>query len=860
MNRSSRHRTTPMQQTLIASAISALFAVAGNNAMAACSGSFNSAGDQGSSPCLSIQFDPGSDATTAVTLTNNGGTSGITNASGTANIGSVIFSNGSGANVTGSVGASGTGSLNSISGGAGWVTFSNANPVYANTVSFNGASTLNFTHGLTGTTLDFNGQNGYVFLGNYSTASNLSLTTLVAGGGAVGTGSGSLYIYGNTTISGAIGSATNQLRALSFDSVSTTVSFSTASQPVYAVTTGGSGSVSFAGGLAGTTLNVGGTSYSSLAVQIGAGKNLAANVTNYVNGGGSVEFLGSTTIANNFGVSASQGLSQIKFDGGNASIGGDLHTTNTANSILISNGATATYSANQAFSGRMTLGATGVLDLGSYTVTGATTGNKSDLVTVAGSTIKTSLISDATNSSGKMSVDGTNTVIATGTNVVVSVPVNVSITNGRQFTILSAANGSSVGAVSISDDSAVLNFTQVADTTNLTLQANRSGGGYVAAAGLTSSSQTFGPSSVLDQLASSGTASGDMLTVTSTLDGYNSSQLNTALRRAAPVSNHSISLPVITSANASLGLSESRLASLRGESSPIASTGVRGLAAGDSGANQAVWVKVLGNKGRQSAKDGFDGYKTSTYGLGLGADVRLPSDWTVGVGLTYGHTTVDQQDQLLGDSTTIRSGQLTGYAGKEFGPAYLDVLVSYAALNFDSTRATALSRTASGSYNGHALAAKVGGGYKIALGNGSTVIPMASLETTSLKRNSYTETGAGALNVSYSDTTTNRTQSSLGVRLVNDQTTGSNGKLKLEGRLAWLHDFNDSGTDITGSFTGGGGVFVTNGQKIAKDGWNLGLGSSYTYGQGTSVSVQYDHEGRSGYHADSLQLVGRWLF
>jgi len=832
----------------IAVAIGAMFGIASGSAMAVCTGTYSSAGAQGVSSCAQQVFAAGSDATTTVSITagaNLGGT--ITNTTGTAGVGSVTFLGNS--NVTGNVGAASPGNLKAITAGAGFVQFSGANQVFADAVTLNGTNLLYFTHGLSGATLNFNGNDGTVLMG----IGDVSLTTLTAGGGAVGTGAGTLLFSSNSIVSGVVGSATNQLKSLGINGV---VTFSNASQAVYAVTTNGSGTATFAGGLAGTTV----IADSGLTAKIGAGKNLAAAVTTATNNRGTLEFLGATTVANQFGSSASLGLAQVKFDTGTVSIGDNIYTTNAANSILIGNGATATYTASKAFSGRMTLGATGVLDLGTYTLSGATTNNKSDLVTVAGSTIKTTLISDAANSSGKMTVDGTNTVIATGTNVVVNAPSNLTITDGRQFKIVGATSGSGVGTVTITDNSAVLNFTQVADTTNLIIQANRAAGGYVASAGLTTSSTAYASSTVLDTVAAAGTATGDMLTVINTLNAYDATQLNAALRKAAPVANSSVWLPVFETVSASVGLSENRLASLRGDTSLAASGTTTGLAAGDAAKDSAFWLKGLGNWGSQGAKDGFDGYKTRTYGIGLGADTRLPSDWTVGLGFTYGNTDIDQQDFRTGDSTKIRSGQLTGYAGREFGASYLDVMLSYANLQFDTSRATALARKATGSFGGDAWTAKVGGGYRIGLGGASTLIPMASLQTTILTQKAYTETGAGALNMSVNGTTTTRTQSSLGARLVNDSRTATGGDLKLEGRLAWLHDFNDNRIDSTGTFTGGGASFTTNGQKIAQDGWNLGGGATYAYAKGTTASLQYDHEGRSGYSSDSVQIVGRWAF
>ena len=382
---------------------------------------------------------------------------------------------------------------------------------------------------------------------------------------------------------------------------------------------------------------------------------------------------------------------------------------------------------------------------------------------------------------------------------------------------------------------------------------------FNATGSVTLADPAYNAGAMLSNIHNSGPA-GDMLTVTNAFNAYTGATMTSEIRKVAPVTNASIANPAIATGSASVGLSESRLANLRGDTS-LASTGdIRGMAAGDAAKNSAFWVKGLGGFGSQGAKDGFDGYKARTYGIGFGADTRLASDWIAGLSYTYGDTKVDQQDFRSGDTNKVISNQLTAYAGRDFGPAYIDLMLAYGDLSFDTKRATALGRIATGSYRGDLWVTKVGGGYKMPMGGGNNLIPMASLQYSSLAQKSYTETDAGALNLSYNGQTTTRTQSNLGFRFTNDSKTGGGGDLKLEGRFGWLHDFNDSGTDTMAAFSGGGGAFTTNGQKITKNGWTLGAGAGYTYGSGTSVSLQYDYEGRSGYKANSVQMVGRWAF
>lgn len=120
------------------------------------------------------------------------------------------------------------------------------------------------------------------------------------------------------------------------------------------------------------------------------------------------------------------------------------------------------------------------------------------------------------------------------------------------------------------------------------------------------------------------------------------------------------------------------------------------------------------------------------------------------------------------------------------------------------------------------MAARGNAGWPFALSGGTTFTPMAGLEWNRLKQDGYTETGAGALSMTVQDESASRVRSVLGVR-VSTETGLSNGvKLAPSAHLNWRHEFRNDGLNSTASFTGGGAAFVTPGQDLASNTYNLG--------------------------------------
>jgi len=350
-----------------------------------------------------------------------------------------------------------------------------------------------------------------------------------------------------------------------------------------------------------------------------------------------------------------------------------------------------------------------------------------------------------------------------------------------------------------------------------------------------------------------------MLAVVNAFDAMPAEALAAALEQAAPITTAAAEQAAQGVSTGGMNNVASRLAAVRGDTQ-MASTGFgTGLAAGNPGMSRHFWMRGFGNWGQADRRDGFDGYKTDMGGLSVGADTQTAAGWRVGGALTYAATTLDHQGANAGDHNKIDSYQLTGYAMKDFGPSYVDLMLSYARHDNDTRRTTALGRTATGNFDSNQWSARVAGGHRIPMQGKTVFTPIASLEWSNLEQEAYTETGAGALNLSYNSQQWDSWRLGVGARISGETTWGAT-KVLPEAHVMVFHELGDRRVDTTARFTGGGAAFTTPGQTIERNSYNLGLGMAFLTGKTSRVTLGYDYEGRSGFDGHSLQLTGRWAF
>jgi outer membrane autotransporter protein len=123
----------------------------------------------------------------------------------------------------------------------------------------------------------------------------------------------------------------------------------------------------------------------------------------------------------------------------------------------------------------------------------------------------------------------------------------------------------------------------------------------------------------------------------------------------------------------------------------------------------------------------------------------------------------------------------------------------------------------------------------------TSVTPSVRADYARVTTDSYTETGAGALNLTVPDATYDEMLLTLDAKAAHNL----NASWQLFGNVAVGYDFLNDQAQATSSFAGGGPTFVTNGLEPSPWIMRAGAGLMKQTATGYDFSLRYDAEGRT---------------
>lgn len=789
--------------------------------------------------------------------------------------------------VNGQVGADAA-ALKKIDLIAGDATFNDM--VYATTVNVdsNSSLTLNGQNGTAGGlkgTLNLKETDSALHIGN-----GVNLTTGTEGIMFANANNSTMTFDGNSTVNGDIGGNTAGRSTFKEISVGTTTSASI---------------VTFNGDIHTPSFILD----SSSTANVANGKSIIADSIEGIDGGGTLNFLGSTTLHSDIGEDGS--LAEVNFNTASNNV------TQTIDKNIYADTTTIGHTSLLGDSALSLADVTGVYDYAGATAMkewrGQTAANITKDVTFGGDLVIAGVKSainfgtsqvtvgndfktnnagmsftvntkDITNDqtgiansdgSAKVTVDGA--LIMSGAE---KIQINYvgSLKQAGTYDLITALSSSGTYAGNetnglISDNSFAIDTKVDLVDDSLVVSADRTSGGQNSANELyIQKSQTQGDLSnnaakVLASIAAAGSQTGDMVEVIQKMEidsfGYGNSQANleTQVKRLAPIANASYSQSALGANTLAINTVSNRLSDLRGGSNTLSSTGQSGLSSGDEIARNGAWAKVIGSTATQKQDGMYDGYKTNSGGLAAGIDHQFKNDITAGLALGYTSTNIDQQDFRSGDSADTKSYNIVAYAGKDFENAYVEGALSYAMHNTQGSRATAVGRTAQSDIDANQYTAHTSAGYRFNIQDSATVTPFLALDYTHLTQDAYTETGAGAINLNVSELSTSRTTVGGGVKLGSKIESGST-TLTPELKLATYHISGGNDTDIAAQYVGGGEKFVTPGSDLNNMMYNVGLGLKAQISDNTTLgfAVDYDRSSDGLFEGYTGQVFGRIAF
>lgn len=149
--------------------------------------------------------------------------------------------------------------------------------------------------------------------------------------------------------------------------------------------------------------------------------------------------------------------------------------------------------------------------------------------------------------------------------------------------------------------------------------------------------------------------------------------------------------------------------------------------------------------------------------------------------------------------------------------------------------------------------------YGFAIGSTATISPLVTLDAGWSGHGSFTETGAGALNLTGSSESWGRFDTGIGIALQHGILTDT-GTLILRGRAVWEHAFADVIPSQSMSFAGSPTSFEVLGPDAGRDRFRLGAGLAWNVSDEISLRADYESlfSGNQNNHMGSIGLNVRF--
>lgn len=267
-----------------------------------------------------------------------------------------------------------------------------------------------------------------------------------------------------------------------------------------------------------------------------------------------------------------------------------------------------------------------------------------------------------------------------------------------------------------------------------------------------------------------------------------------------------------------------------------------GLNSGDEVFSQKnAWIKPFGSIGSQSDKDGLNGFDLKAYGVGMGIDGEYKQDQTIGVAFFYTNASVDvnnlDQSSDLDVFTTLLYGSLPVISND----IKLMYQLGYAWQKTDGQRTLFTGATATSKYTSKTASLDLKLVKTYQLSNKFALQPMVETTYRHFTSPSYTESGAGALNLEAQKFTS--TELILGIGTLAHYKL--NDYSKLIANINVGYDFHDRQTNVVSSYQGASSVtFNTNGIDNGRWNYDLGVGYEFDMNDFSNLNLSYNMQGQ----------------
>lgn len=288
--------------------------------------------------------------------------------------------------------------------------------------------------------------------------------------------------------------------------------------------------------------------------------------------------------------------------------------------------------------------------------------------------------------------------------------------------------------------------------------------------------------------------------------------------------------------------------------------GLNGRSSGDEFlGDKNVWFKPFGSWANQGNRNGVSGYDANSVGMVFGADKEISDTNRIGVAFAYARSNIDSNSSVARQSGDVNSYQLVAYGTHNISDTTdISFQADIARHNNQGSRVISFANsTAKSDYNSWSGHLGVALSQTHRLSEKTSLIPSVRFDYTKIRDESYSETGAGALNLNVNKNTTEELILGVDGKLSHALTE----KSTLTANLGLGYDVINDQASITSAFAGAPATsFVT--QGIDPSPWLVrgGLGISGKATETLELSVRYDIEAREDFDNQTASVKARWAF
>ena len=285
------------------------------------------------------------------------------------------------------------------------------------------------------------------------------------------------------------------------------------------------------------------------------------------------------------------------------------------------------------------------------------------------------------------------------------------------------------------------------------------------------------------------------------------------------------------------------------------------------------WTKGFAYLGSQGTRNGFTGYDSRIVGTMIAYDTPIFRDQPLGIetrvgaGIGYAQSHIDGTPIGTGGSNAdFNTYEATAYISHEQGPWFVQGDVAFGWNDYSGERNISFpgeSANASASYSGQEYTAFATSGYHFLVPQGVTVTPLASLQYTHMDLASYTETGAGDLDLRVKSQSYDFLESGLGVKVARPFAASlfsSDGGYVPEVHFKWLRELLNPSLKNTAAFSApGSAYFTTPGFNTSDDTFDIGAGLQFLScscsARTWALEAVYDYEWRRDNYSANQGMI-----